>query len=111
MNIFSALYYLDKIASVRFSSGTFFFLCCLFIQSKPTTTATNAMNMSRRATVTPAATGEDGIGAAVAITVGVGAAVAIAVGVGAAVEIVVGTAKQRSVLMNLLCVSINMKAF
>ena len=60
-------------------------------------TAKNAMNMSRRATVTPATTGEEvvvGIGAAVAIVVGVGAAVAIiAVDTGAAVAVLVGTAK------------------
>ena len=59
--------------------------------------ATNAMNISKRATATPVATGEG-------VVVGTGAAVAIVVGVGAAVAIVVGTAKQRSVLMNLfLC--------
>ena len=50
--------------------------------------ATNAMNISKRTTATPVATGEE-----------------VVVGVGAAVAIVVGTAKQRSVLMNLfLCV-------
>ena len=59
--------------------------------------ATNAMNISKRATATPVATGEE-------VVVGTGAAVAIVVGVGVAVAIVVGTAKQRSVLMNLfLC--------
>ena len=90
------LQYLDKIASVRFSSAAFILLR-LFTQSKPTITVTNAMNMSRRATVTPAATGAEvvvGAGAAVAIVVGTGAAVAIVVGTGAAVAIV-GTAKQK----------------
>ena len=84
------LYYLDKIASVRFSSAAFILLRRLFIQSKPTMTATNAMNMSRRVTVTPATTGEEvvvGTGAALAIVVGVEA---IVVGTGA---VLVGTAK------------------
>ena len=48
------LQYLDKIASVRFSSAAFILLR-LFTQSKPTITVMNAMNMSIRATVTPAA--------------------------------------------------------
>ena len=69
------LQYLDKIASVRFSSAAFILLR-LFTQSKPTITVMNAMNMSRRATATPAATGAK-------VVVGTGA------------EIVVGTAKQK----------------
>ena len=80
------LQYLDKIVSVRFSSAAFILLR-LFTQSKPTITVMNAMNMSRRATVTPAATG-----AAVAIVVGTGA------------EVVVGTAKQKHTSKFALCV-------
>ena len=82
-------YYLDKIASVRVSFLAFILLR-LFIQSKPTMTAKNAMNMSRRATVIPAATEAE-----------------VVVGTGAAVAIVVATAKQKkSVLVKLLFVSI-----
>ena len=90
-------YYLDKIASVRVSFLAFILLR-LFTQSKATITVMNAMNMSRRATVIPAATEAEvviGTGAAVTIVVGTGAAVTIVVGTGAAVAIVVATAKQK----------------
>ena len=78
-------------------------------------TATNAMNMSRKATVTPTATGaEVVVGTGAKVVVGTGAKVVVGTGaevVGAAVAIVVGTAKQRSILVKLLCVSINMTTF
>ena len=90
------LQYLDKIASVRFSSAAFILLR-LFTQSKPTITVMNAMSMSRRATVTPAATGAE-------VVVGTGAGVAIVVGTGAAVAIIVGTAKQKHTSKFALCV-------
>ena len=80
------LQYLDKIASVRFSSAAFILLR-LFTQSKPTITVTNAMKMSRRPTVTPAAIEAE-----------------VVVGTGAAVAIVVGTVKQKHTGEFALCV-------
>ena len=73
------------------SSGIFlsaaFILLRLFTNNKPNMTAINKMHRSRRATVTPAATGA-------AVLVGTGAA-AVVVGTGAPVVIVVGTVAQR----------------
>ena len=66
-----------------------FILLCLFTHKKPNMTAINTMHRSRRATVTPAATGAT-------IVVGTGAA-AVVVGTGAAVVIDVGTVEQESI--------------
>ena len=87
------------------SSGIFlsaaFILLRLFTNNKPNMTAINKMHRSRRATVTPAATGAaTAIGAAVvvgtgaAVVVGTGAA-AVVVGTRAPVVIVVGTVAKR----------------
>ena len=80
------------------SSGIFlsaaFILLRLFTNNKPNMTAINKMHRSRRATVTPAATGAATVIVGAAVLVGTGAA-AVVVGTGAPVVIVVGTVAQR----------------
>ena len=89
-------YYQDIISSGIFLSAAFILLR-LITHRKPNMTAINTMHRSRRATVTPAATGAT-------IDVGIGAAVVV-VGTGAAVVIDVGTVEQGCISVFWLCVS------